>query len=202
VDNDDFAADAGDLIELYNALIKDTKTRVNPLKYALLTIQCAREFADLDAAIIFLREAETRLKGTSQDAEFLCRIAQAQVKLQLGQHHDCLDILTSVKQSLEMLADVDPKVYAHLSKVFAAYFHRKEDYESYYKNSLQYLAYTPGSEIKPQEKRTLAIQLGMAILLGKNIYNIMELLDKEILQSLAGTEFEWLSALLNTLGRG
>lgn len=201
VDNEDFAAEAGDLIELYNALIKDTRTRVNPLKYALLTIQCAREFADLDAAIKFLKEAEERLRG-NQDAEFLCRIAQAQVKLQLGQHHDCLDILTSVRQSLEMLADVDPKVYAHLSKVFAAYYHRKEDYENFYKSSLQYLAYTPASEIKASEKRTLAIQLGMAILLGKNIYNIMELLDKEILQSLAGTEFEWLSALLNTLGRG
>ena len=80
-----------------------------------------------------------------------------------------------------MLADVDPKVYAHHSKVFASYYHRKEDYENYYKSSLQYLAYTPASEIKAQEKRTLAIQLGMAILLGKNIYNIMELLDKEIL---------------------
>ena len=201
VDNEGFAAEAGDLIDLYNALIKDTKTRINPLKYAVLTIQCAREFSDLEAAITFLKEAEARLKG-EQDAEFLCRIAQAQVKLQLGLHHDCLDILNHVKQSLEQLADVDPKVYAHLSKVFAAYYHRKEDYESYYKSSLQYLAYTPSAEIKASEKRTLAIQLGMAILLGKNIYNIMELLDKEILQSLAGTEFEWLSALLNTLGRG
>lgn len=124
------------------------------------------------------------------------------MKLQLGLHHDCLDILTSVRSDLEMLADVDPKVYAHHSKVFASYHHRKEDYENYYKSSLQFLAYTPASEIKAQEKRTLAIQLGMAILLGKNIYNIMELLDKEILQFLAGTEFEWLSALLNTLGRG
>jgi 26S proteasome regulatory subunit N9 len=42
----------------------------------------------------------------------------------------------------------------------------------------------------------------MAILLGKNIYNIMELLDKEILQSLIGSDFEWLHALLNALGRG
>jgi 26S proteasome regulatory subunit N9 len=42
----------------------------------------------------------------------------------------------------------------------------------------------------------------MAILLGKNIYNIMELLDKEILQSLVGTDFDWLHVLLNALGRG
>ncbi len=124
------------------------------------------------------------------------------MKLQLGQHHDCLDSLNAVKQNLEMLADVDPKVYAHHSKVFAAYYIRKQDYENFYKSSLQYLAYTPSSELTEKEKKDLSIQLGMAILLGKNIYNIMELLDKEILQSLNGTDYEWLSALLNTLGRG
>jgi 26S proteasome regulatory subunit N9 len=97
---------------------------------------------------------------------------------------------------------VDPKVYAHHSKVFAAYYLRKQDYENYYKSSLSYLAYTPPAELGERERKDLSIQLGMAILLGKNIYNIMELLDKEILQSLAGTDYEWLAALLNALGRG
>lgn len=67
---------------------------------------------------------------------------------------------------------------------------------------MQFLAYTPASELSQQEKKDWSIKLGMAILLGKNIYNIMELLDKEILQSLVGTDFEWLHVLLNTLGRG
>ena len=33
-----------DLIELYNTLIKDTHLRINPLKYALITISVARQF--------------------------------------------------------------------------------------------------------------------------------------------------------------
>ena len=44
--------------------------------------------------------------------------------------------------------------------------------------------------------------MGMAVLLGKNIFNISELLDKEILSSLVGTDFQWLYDLLMTLGRG
>ena len=55
------------------------------------------------------------------------------------------------------------------------YYRRKEDYENFYKSSLQYLAYTPSSELSVDEKRDWSIKLGMAILLGKNIYNIMEL---------------------------
>lgn len=89
-----------------------------------------------------------------------------------------------------------------MSQTYATYYRRKEDYENFYKSSLQYLAYTPASELSQQEKKDLSIKLGMAILLGKNIYNIMELLDKEILQSLVGTDFEWLYVLLNALGRG
>lgn len=50
--------------------------------------------------------------------------------------------------------------------------------------------------------RDWSIKMGMSVLLGKNIYNITELLDKEILQSLVGTDFEWLYDLLQNLGHG
>jgi 26S proteasome regulatory subunit N9 len=120
----------------------------------------------------------------------------------LGQHHDSFEILNQVKKSLETVSDVDPKVLAHLSRAYSTYYRRKEDYENFYKSSLQYLAYTPSSDLSIEEKKDLSIKLGMAILLGKNIYNIMELLDKEILHTLVGTDFEWLHVLLNALGRG
>ena len=50
--------------------------------------------------------------------------------------------------------------------------------------------------------KDLSTKMGMSVLLGKNIYNIAELLDKEILKSLIGTDFNWLYDLLNALGRG
>lgn len=34
-----------DLIDLYQHLVKDTHTRVNPLKYALITVNTAKQFA-------------------------------------------------------------------------------------------------------------------------------------------------------------
>jgi hypothetical protein len=41
-----------------------------------------------------------------------------------------------VKKNLEALADVDPRVYANLSKAYALYYRRKEDHENFYKSSL------------------------------------------------------------------
>lgn len=83
-----------------------------------------------------------------------------------------------MKKELESLSDVDPVVYANLSKTFAAYYRRKEDHENFYKSSLQYLAYTPASELTQEEKKDWSIKMGMAVLLGKNIYNITELVSK------------------------
>jgi len=64
------------------------------------------------------------------------------------------------------------------------------------------LAYTPAGELTADEKKQWSIKMGMAVLLGKNIFNIAELLDKEILSSLVGSDFQWLYDLLMTLGRG
>ena len=93
-------------------------------------------------------------------------------------------------------------MYANLSEVFSNYYRRKEDQENFYKSSLQFLAYTPASELTAEEKKQWSIKMGMAVLLGKNIFNIAELLDKEILSSLVGGDFQWLYDLLMTLGRG
>ena len=41
--------------------------------------------------------------------------------------------------------------------------------------------------------------MGKAILLGKDIYNIAELLEKDILKSLINTDFQWLYDILETL---
>lgn len=75
------------------------------------------------------------------------------------------------------MQDVEPKVYANLSKAFAGYYKRKEDHENFYKSSLQYLAYTNPADLSNEEKKDWSIKMGMAVLLGKNIYNILELVS-------------------------
>lgn len=91
---------------------------------------------------------------------------------------------------------------AFLAEVYALYYRRKEDYENFYKSSLQFLAYTAPGELSNEENKDWSIKIGMAVLLGKTIYNITELLDKDILNSLLGTDFEWLYHLLQTVGQG
>ena len=100
------------------------------------------------------------------------------------------------------MSDIDPKVYSALAQVFGTYYKRKDDHENYYKSCLQYLNYTPVEDLSDKEKRELSIKMGMSILLGKNVFNIAELLDKEIINSLKDSNFEWLYYMMVTLGKG
>ena len=43
---------------------------------------------------------------------------------------------------MENVSDLDPVVYSDYYKLTSAYYKTKENYEDFYKNSLQYLAYT------------------------------------------------------------
>lgn len=76
------------------------------------------------------------------------------------------------------MADIDPKVYASLADVFAQYYRRKDDYENYYKSGLTFLAYTPDVELDQDQRLQWSTKLGMAVLLGKKIFNISELVSR------------------------
>jgi len=174
---------------------------MNPIKYAKVTILCSRCFEDIEEAIEFLETAKGRMTKF-KDAAFLLEISQADKKLSLGKHHDCFEQLGDIRSRVEQCADVDPKVYSSLASVYGLYYKRKDDHENYFKSMLQYLAYTPQSEMDEKEQKDLSIKMGMSILLGKNVFNITELLDKEVINSLKGTQFEWLFDMMCSLGYG
>ena len=63
-----------DLLNLYEVLVKGLTNKLNPIKYALLTILASRQHEDIDVSIEFLEQAKKRLEHF-KDAVYLCRIA-------------------------------------------------------------------------------------------------------------------------------
>jgi len=74
--------------------------RLDPIKYAQMTILCSRQFESIEDAITFLEEAKGRLT-LKHDALKLIEVAQADKKLSLGKHHDCFEQLESIKRLVE-----------------------------------------------------------------------------------------------------
>jgi 26S proteasome regulatory subunit N9 len=64
-----------------------------------------------------------------------------------------------------------------------------------------YLTYTPLEEIAAADQNTLAVDIGLAALLG-DIYNFGELLQHPILQVLSSTSHAWVAEMLMAFNRG
>ena len=81
---------------------------------------------------------------------------------------------------------------------------RAEDSLNEDRSAMQALiAYTRNFEqMTVTTQKDLSIKMGMSILLGKKVFNITELLDKDVINSLIGTEFEWLYHIMKALGQG
>ena len=67
-------AENSDLLTLYEACVKSLTHKLNPIKYAVLTVLASRQHADIELSINFLEEAKKRLESY-KDAVYLCRIA-------------------------------------------------------------------------------------------------------------------------------
>lgn len=197
----DSSGNGNELLEMYNKLILKMNYKLAPLKYALITIYVSRQFESIEDAIVFLEEAKDRLRNRT-DALKMLEIAQADKKLSLGKHHDCFEQLNLIREEIEQLSDVDAKVFSSLAHVYSLYYKRKDDHENYFKACLQYLAYTPSSDMTEAEKKELSIKMGMSIMLGKKVFNLSELLDKDVIHSLLGTDFEWMFHMMQSLGTG
>jgi len=102
----DSSGDGNELIEMYNKLVLKMNYRLDPLKYAVITISCSRQFESIEESIKFLEEAKDRLR-LKLDALKMLSIAQADKKLALGRHHDCLEDLNLIRMEIEQQSDVD-----------------------------------------------------------------------------------------------
>jgi hypothetical protein len=131
----DSQGNGNELIEFYNKLILKMNYKLDPLQYSIITIACSRQFESIEDSIKFLEEAKDRLR-LKHDALKMLEIAQAEKKLALGKHHDCLEQLDQIKMLIEQSSDVDARVYAFMAQVYAQYFKRKDDHENYYKACL------------------------------------------------------------------
>jgi 26S proteasome regulatory subunit N9 len=111
-------------------------------------------------------------------------------------------ILQEAKELIDSAGYVNNVVNATYYKAQAEYFKVVDDPNEFYRNALLFLAYTPIENIQLRERQAMAYDLGMAALLGDQIYNFGELLAHPIVESLNGTEAEWLVKLLFAFNKG
>ncbi|OAY24421.1 26S proteasome non-ATPase regulatory subunit 13 homolog B [Manihot esculenta] len=198
---------AGDtLIQLYHNFISDFETKINLLKLAHFAVIVSKQYKEKDAAISYLEGVIEKLRETreqrNEEPILYIKMQLAIFKLEQGDQKECKKLLEDGKSTLDSMTDIDPSVYANYYWVSSQYHKFRQEFAEFYKNALLYLAYTSVESLSEPFKLDLAFDLSLSALLGDNIYNFGELLAHPIINSLLGTQVEWLYHILQAFNTG
>lgn len=193
------------LIPLYTDFIKHFESKINQLSFVHIILAISKAYRDPAETLKFLEGVATKVSGAegSPDAYLLVRSVIAQLKLQDPKNREeTKELLESIQTGLDGVAGIDTSVYANYYKAQAIYHKAAGLSAEFYRNALLYLSYTAIESLSEQERLQMAFDLGISALVGEDIYSFGDLLAHPIVDSLLGTQGEWLHHLLHAFNKG
>ncbi|KAJ2855130.1 26S proteasome regulatory subunit [Coemansia erecta] len=176
---------------------------MNKVKLVLFALAAARQFDSSPAAWQFMSELASDMdKPETQDAYALALLESAHFKLLLNDLDTTRETLEKCQLMIESFSHVDPVIHASFYRVCADYYKAKAAFGQYYKNALLLLACIDVEQLSVEDRVQRAYDLSIAALLSDSIYNFGDLLSHKILDSLRGTENEWMVELLLAFNSG
>ncbi|KAF7713656.1 Proteasome component (PCI) domain-containing protein [Penicillium ucsense] len=190
-------------LAIFKAFVLSFADRINQLKFVSLGLMASTECSDNEERLAFLTALSNKVnKPESQDAYVYALADVASVKLRIPDLDGAQSDLATCQKVLDSFDSVETVVHASFYKVNADYYHAKQEFASFYKNALLYLACIDLKDLSETERASRAYNLSVAALVSDSIYNFGELLLHPILDSLTETPHNWLRDLLFAFNRG
>lgn len=188
------------LIRLYENFISDFEHRINSLALVEIVILVVKQITDTNKAVEFLEKIQEKVKS-NEEAKILVQTTIATLKLKNNQLEETKKIIEETRELLESLDGVTT-VHSRFYNLSSSYQHIIKNHADYYKDALRFLGCTKIEDIPLEDQRQRAYHLGIAALLGNGVYNFGELLAHPVLNSLSGTNREWLVQMLYAFNSG
>lgn len=190
-------------IAVFQKFVADWEDKINKLSLVTMAQQAAAQFSNVNESVEFLDEIVKKVDTPeTQDAHVLASMECAHYLLKNKQVETVKKTIDDSEKILDMFDSVETSIYASFYRVSAEYYKGQADYAPYYKNALLYLSCINLEELSKEEKIERAYDLSLSALLGEMIYNFGELLMHPVLDSLSGTEYDWLRSLLFAFNAG
>lgn len=188
------------LMQLYTNFISTFETKVNPFMLVEILTVIISYIKNKQDAVAFIEKLKDKVK-MCDEAVWMCKVLQGQIYLEfLDDKEATKKIIEDLKDILEEAGNVTP-VHGKYYMLASSYYRLIGQHADYYRCSLQFLGCSIDSFPK-SEWPDQAFFIGLAALLGEGVYNIGELLAHPIIESLRGTDKEWLIELLHAFNSG
>lgn len=185
---------ATSLVEFFNVIIVDCASKLNPLSHAYIAIEISKQidgklllffsfcisltssFIDIPTRLDFLTITSSQ-NFIKEDAQSLILFQStiAELKVLSGDVEEGSKDLEAIESNLDSLHSNDSSVYASFYKAKSLMYKAKTQINEFYKAGLQYLSYAQMENVDKEERAALAFDLGIAALVGEDIFNFGEL---------------------------
>ncbi|CAR24769.1 PCI domain-containing protein [Lachancea thermotolerans] len=206
-------------LRVYDTFVSKFQDKINQLKLTNFLLLSLKDNSESQDALDYLTDLQKSFKEMDEKKQrndglkshysgiLLIDIEIARIYLVQGDLVKARDSLDEIETTLEFQDSLPLQVISAFYSTSAEYYLAKKDFNSFYYTSLLYLstAETLKSyhELSPVKRQQLAYNLCVAALLGDKIYNLGELLNHPIMESISSDpQYEWLSQFLQTLSNG
>jgi 26S proteasome regulatory subunit N9 len=203
--------DISDKQGLYTHFVREFESKLNPVFLVQILIGIARSdlAEDVPAALKFLvphltpESAESKTVVTvSPEAHVLLLSEVSRLRLRLGDNEGSKKDVEESRDLVDATFEMAPVVHSAFYQAAAEYHKVVGTASEFFKNALQFLAYTTPDSMALAEQHQWAFDIGIAALIGQDIYNFGEVLSHTIIASLKGGEHGWLFDLLTAFHEG
>ena len=184
-----------DLIEFYNGVVFFIEPTLNAMKYLEYVQNMIQNYKDnIAEALTFLENIENKHKDFKGEEKIFIKIIKGFCYLDLNKMFELEEIVKSTEVDFSGKFEIEPSLYAQYYKLSTLFYEKKKDYDNFYSNAFQYLAYE--TKISDEEKLDLCYKMCSAMLIGEKLYNIEELIEKDFFKLMKGSKYDWISNLI------
>jgi len=140
--------------------------------------------------------------GSENAAKVLFNCEIAYHKLELGLVDEAKEMMKEADKMIDKMTDVSDLMYSFYYRLCYEFHKKRESPAEFYRATLQYLTYTPVDSLSTTQQCDIARDLCLAALVAESIFTFGELLVHPVLQSLQGTEYQWMIDMLKALNIG
>ena len=187
---------SSDLIEIYNGLIFFIEPTLNPMKYLEFVKNMLNNYkGKTEEALKFFENIENSHKNKYKGEEkIFIKILKGFCYYDLNKMYELEEIVKNTEQDFSGNIEIDSSLYSQYYKLSTLFYEKKQDYDNFYNNAFQYLAYE--TKMTNEEKLDLCYKMCSAMLIGEKLYNFAELIEKDFFKLMHGTQYEWISNLI------
>ena len=184
-----------DLIEFYNGVVFFIEPTLNPMKYLQYVQNMLHNYKDrMDEALQFVENIEAKHKNFKGEEKIAIKIIKGFCYFELNKMYELEDLLKIIDIDFHGKYEIEASLYARFYKLSTLFYERKQDYDKFYNNAFQYLAYE--TKIPDEEKLDLCYKMCSAMLIGEKLYNFEELIERDFFKLMKGSKYDWISNLI------